>query len=147
MYYKEGANGKMTSYAQYSPYWCLNCITSYENKDTFELHKNFCVNSSGQLEEYPIFGVNDVLKFSHHDNQYKQEITGKVSLFCYSEVRCIYQVHNFFCAVFFDFEALTFDKTELERDDELEAIDDVSFTKIICEHKPIIWSMIVSTFC
>ena len=81
LYYKEGANGKMTSYAQYSPYWCLNCVSSYDNKDTFELHKNFCVNSSGQLEEYPIFGVNDVLKFSHHDNQYKQEITGKVSFF------------------------------------------------------------------
>ena len=68
-------------------------------------------------------------------------------LFFYNNVRCIYQIHNFFWEVFFDFEASTFDKTELERDDELEAIDDVSFTKIICEHKPIIWSMIVSIIC
>ena len=42
---------------------------------------------------------------------------------------------------------VTFDKTELECDDELDAIDDFSFTKIIWEHKPIICSMIVSIIC
>ena len=48
--------------------------------------------------------------------------------------------------VFYDFESLTFDKSKLDAQEDLESIDDTSFTKVIADHKPVIWSMMVNSF-